>query len=258
MRRVHLSTVLTGLCVVASGASLLGAGVALHRLQDLAHVMATMPGTVQPSAVREALLQDPEMLVEAGRQLQARAERVQRDTSKVLVEKASQELRQDTAGFLGNPQGRHVVVEFFDYQCLHCREAVSALRRAIQADPELKIVLRDLPILGQGSEAAARVALAAAKQGLYLPVHEALMQLPLPIVDETAVLAATTAGADRERLVIDAVSAEVTQQLEGNLSLARRIGVANTPSFAAPGAGVLEGYGNDPRFRAFTSSIAER
>ena len=203
MQRSTLTLALSAVAAVLAGGSLAVSVASFEQSRQVASTLATAPSYVDPAAVKAALLSDPRMLVEAGQRLQALNETSQREASRALVEAAAKELAEPTRGFLGNPDGKRVVVEFFDYQCEHCRNAMPFLARAIAEDPELKIVLRDIPLLGPGSEIAARVALAAARQDRYMPVHEALMQLPLPIVPETALLAAVNAGADRARLEAD-------------------------------------------------------
>lgn len=217
-----------------------GAGVAVGLHRQVA-ALGLEPDYVSAPAVRHALLEDPAMLIEAGRKLRANAlaDRTKADAS--LVDASRDELAKPTEGFLGNPAGKHLVVEFFDYQCGHCRDSERLLADAVGADPEMRIVLREIPILGPGSDVAARAALASARQGVYRRMHDALMVLPVPITQDAVEAAARAIGADAGKLRVDMASDGIRDALAANVSLSRRVGVTGTPAFAVPGRGLLQG-----------------
>jgi protein-disulfide isomerase len=173
------------------------------------------------------------------------------EASVSLVNAVQEELLKPTPGIIGNPDGKQVVAEFFDYQCIHCRDAAPELLALAAKDHDLKIVLREVPVLGQGSEIAAFAALAAAKQGLYMKMHDALMVAPVPISLEVVDAAAKGIGADVAKLHADMASKDVAAQIEENLSLARRVGMTGTPAFAAPGAGEMDGWSDIHAFESF-------
>ncbi len=238
------------LVMVPTGLALIALGQVLslkHRVDEFIR----LPDTVSSASVRQALMSDPKMLLDAFNVLKAQEQAAQTEASKSLVNAAKTELLAPSFGFLGNPTGTHVVSEFFDYQCIHCREAVPSVAQAIHDDPQLKIIFRVIPILGPESAYAARMAAAAAKQGLYMKIHDALMALPIPMNRAMADAAAQAAGADMTKLHADMMSADVTKSIEANLSLARRVGVSGTPSFAMPGRGLMVGWSTKAAFEAF-------
>ena len=130
---------------------------------------------------------------------------------------------------LGNPNGSRVLVEFTDYNCPYCKMSQADLARLIESDPELKVVIREWPIF-QGSDAASRMALAAAMQGRYTEFHEALFELS-PATPEAIEEAAKVAGLDLAKAQQDAMSEEVELELRRNMALASQIGFTGTPSW---------------------------
>jgi protein-disulfide isomerase len=130
---------------------------------------------------------------------------------------------------LGNPNGSRVLVEFTDYNCPYCKMSQADLARLIESDPELKVVVREWPIF-QGSDAASRMALAAAMQGRYTEFHEALFELS-PATPEAIEEAAKIAGLDLAKAQQDAMSEEVELELRRNMALASQIGFTGTPSW---------------------------
>jgi protein-disulfide isomerase len=247
MQRSSVTLAAAGLAAAVSLASL---GISLRVRHELA-AWAESPVLVSPEAVKAALLADPKMLLDAGRKLQEQASEDKRIASMQLVDAAAAELAQTTAGFLGNEHGKHVLTEFYDSQCPHCRDAEPALAKAVKADPELKVVLRNIPILGDGSVLAARLELAAASQGLFMKMHDAMMSAPVPITREIAIEAARGVGADMTKLDADIGSEAITKTLNDNISLSRRIGLTGTPGFAMPGRGLLEGFTTDQALEGF-------
>ena len=209
------------------------------------------PSLVAPEAVRAAILADPAMLREGLLKLQEQIAEDRRVANIQLVENARAELLQPAAGILGNPAGTHVMVEFFDDQCPHCRDAIPAVQGLLKADPELKVVLRDVPMLGDGSVLAARAAQAAGLQGKYMPMHDAMMSAPVPITKDEIEEAAKGIGLDVPRMETDMMGEEVTSSLNANISLSRRVGVTGTPTFVMPGRGSTEGFKDQATLQAF-------
>lgn len=132
---------------------------------------------------------------------------------------------------LGNPEGSKVLVEFTDYNCGYCAASVADVQKLIEEDPDLKVVMREWPIF-EGSELAARMALAAGLQGKYEAFHNAMFA-----VGDTSQagieLAARQAGLDLERAQADAMSEAVSVELLRNVSFARELGFSGTPGFIA-------------------------
>jgi protein-disulfide isomerase len=136
---------------------------------------------------------------------------------------------------LGNPNGDVTLVEFFDYSCGFCKRALADTLALIKDDPNLKIVLKEFPILGPGSAEAARVAIAVRMQDLdrrkYLAFHQELLGSPGPASKEKALTAAKDQGLDMARLELDMASAEINATLGEDAKLAGALGIRGTPGY---------------------------
>lgn len=173
---------------------------------------------------REYLLANPEVLPQA-------MEVLQRREQQALIQPLRGELERPFPGaVLGNPNGTVTLVEFSDYACGYCRQSLADVDALIAANPDLKVVIREYPILRAESVDAARMALAAAQQGRYDEFHRAMFDLGPPTA-ETIEAAANRAGIDlaRARAAID--SGALDMQLQSNAMLASRIGISGTPGW---------------------------
>lgn len=141
----------------------------------------------------------------------------------------------------GNPKGDVTIVEFFDYNCGYCKQALSDLMALIEQDKNVRLVFVEIPILGESSLTAAKWALAANKQKLYLEYHIALMR-HRGALDE-AVLAETAKkiGLNVEQLKKDKDDPEIAKIMEENLKMASTIGISGTPGFVI-GDQLIRGY----------------
>ena len=197
--------------------------------------------------VREYILANPEILPEAMANLQRRESAKQLTGMREDVEKPF------PGAILGNPQGKTTLVEFTDFGCTFCRQSVADVEALIAADPDLRIVVRELPILSAESVTAARMALAAAEQGKYAAFHHAMFAAGRPDA-ATIDAAAKAAGLDLERARRVAEDPQVEAELERNLALARRLGFNGTPSWIV-GDEVLSGaVGKDQLAAAIAKS----
>lgn len=181
---------------------------------------------------RDYLLANPQILPEM-------AEAFQRGEAQDRLARISDEVKQPFAGsVLGNPQGTRVLVKFTDYGCTYCRQSVAGIDELIAADPELKVVVREWPIF-DGSEQAARMALAAAKQGKYPAFYHAMFEQGPP--SEAGIeRAARIAGLDMDAAQAFAQSDEATAELAKTMAFARTLQFTGTPSWIAGGE-VIEG-----------------
>ncbi len=131
----------------------------------------------------------------------------------------------------GNAQGDVTVVEFFDYRCPYCKRSQPDIAALIKDDPHVRIVYKDLPVLGHDSVFAARAALAAARQGGYQRLHDAMLEVPGQLTNEAVITLAEAQGLDKDRLLQDMASPEVAANLARNTELAHALGINGTPSF---------------------------
>ena len=181
---------------------------------------------------RDYLLANPQILPEM-------AEAYQRGDAQNRLAQIADEVKQPFPGaVLGNPQGSKVLVKFTDYGCTYCRQSVAAIDKLIATDPELKVVVREWPIF-DGSEQAARMALAAAKQGKYPAFYHAMFEQGPP--SEAGIArAAEIAGLDIAAAEAFAQSDEATAELAKSMAFARTLQFTGTPSWVAGGE-VIEG-----------------
>ena len=136
---------------------------------------------------------------------------------------------------LGNPDGDVTLVEFFDYSCGFCKRALPDLLTLLKEDTKLKIVLKELPILGPGSLDAARVAVAVRMQDpggqKYIAFHQELLGNPGPVGREKALAVAKDQGLDMTRLEQDMASEEIVSTIKEDVQLASAVGITGTPGY---------------------------
>lgn len=203
-----------------------------------------VPGTERARVeqiVKSYLLDNPQIIPEAMEVLR------QRETSKV-VDANRDGLEAPFAGaWAGARDADVVLVEFFDYACGFCRKSNSDVDRLLAEDRKLKVVWRELPVLGPDSQAAAEMSLAAAKQGRFRQFHEQLFEAGRPSADAVAQV--------QKQLGIGAApaAADVQAELEKNFQLARAINASGTPTFVV-GDKVLQGAVG---YEALKQAVAE-
>jgi len=177
---------------------------------------------------RDYLLAHPEVLPEAMDVLQKRDQLAR-------IEPVRRELETPFPGaVLGNPRGTVTLVEFSDYACTYCRQSVADIEALIAANPDLRVVMREFPILTADSVDAARMALAAAQQGRYPQFHAAMFRLGPPSA-ATIEAAATEAGVDLAKARAAIAGGGFEAQLQSNHSLASALGISGTPGFVVGG-----------------------
>jgi protein-disulfide isomerase len=176
------------------------------------------------AAIRQYLLTHPEVLPEAIDELQRREMLARIEPARPRLEAAY------PGAVLGNPQGSITMVEFSDYACGFCRASIGDVQALLQANPEVRLVIREYPILSQGSVEAARMALAAAEQGKFEAFHFAMFEQGRQDA-EAIEAAALTAGLDLAEARTDIASGKYDVELSANVSLARELGFDGTPSW---------------------------
>ncbi len=199
--------------LVAIAAALLGAGATLlvSRHND-------------GSQIRDYLLANPEILPEAMQRLQ------EKQTGKVIAANRADILTPVGSAWAGNPNGDVTVVEYLDYNCGYCRASLPVIDQLIAAEPNVKVVYHELPILSPESQTAARYAIVAARQGKYRALHAALYAGG-PLTDASMDKALVTAGLDPAKVKEEAKTASVEAAINTNLSLMRPLGMTGTPSW---------------------------
>jgi protein-disulfide isomerase len=132
---------------------------------------------------------------------------------------------------LGNPNGKVTIVEFFDYQCSHCISMAPVMKAIIQANPDVRVVYKELPIRGPVSEYAAKAALAANQQGQYQSFNHALLAASQPLSEKSILEIAEKTGMDMKKFKSAVGANRVSEQLAENEKLARELQLTGTPAF---------------------------
>lgn len=184
------------------------------------------------TVVREYLLAHPEVIVEALEILQAREQAEAAELQRRQIAELGNEIFDNPeAPVLGNPDGDVTLVEFFDYQCGYCKRVLDDIFDLIEDDRNLRVVFKELPILGPASVTAAQAALASRAQDLYGEFHRVLMAHRGRLSDDVIFRLAEDVGLDVERLRRDMQSDSVQAHIAANLALAQSLGIRGTPAF---------------------------
>jgi protein-disulfide isomerase len=182
--------------------------------------------------VREYLKKHPELIIEALEGAEAKAKAEAADRAQTALKAKKRELEADPGSpVLGNPQGDVTLVEFFDYRCPYCKQVTPALAALLAEDKRLRVVMKELPILGKDSVLAARAALAAERQGKYSAFHHALMGVKGALSEDVVYKTASSVGLDLDRLKADIRHPEIEAQLRSTLDLAQALDIRGTPAF---------------------------
>lgn len=184
--------------------------------------------------IREYLLANPEVLEEAFTELQRKREaeaEIERMASLVAVREELEQSELDPV--IGNPDGTVTMVEFFDYNCGFCRQAHADLDRLIQENPNLRVVMKEFPVLGRGSMEAASVSIAVNQVApeAYEEFHAMLLNHE-GAADETSALAiAQQLGLPVEEIQEIQRSPVVRETVESSYEIAQALGLSGTPSY---------------------------
>jgi protein-disulfide isomerase len=236
-----------------------GAGAKISATVALCTFALVLPAAAEPfsptqkseieAIVKSYLLREPEILREVANELDER--------TKVAEAKAREKFVADPAGTLysgahqavvGNLAGKITLVEFFDYNCGYCKRALGDLGRLVKENPDLRVVLRDLPILSENSAAAARVANAVRRQfdsAKFWEFHQKLMATRGSIGKAEALAAAKSLGADMDKLAKDFEAADAEAGIEESTTLAKSLGINGTPAFVVGQDVVIGAVGFD-------------
>src|SRR5712691_2649116 len=200
--------------------------------------------------VRNYLIAHPEVLEEAMAELskrQAVAESAKHEAG--VANNADAIFNSPRNVTLGNKDGDVTFVEFFDYNCGYCKRAMADMMELMKADPKLKVVLKEFPVLSEGSVDAAKVAVAVRMQDpsgkKYLDFHQKLLSGRGAADKVRAMAAAKEAGLDAARIEKDIASPEVKATIEENFKLAEDMGMNGTPSYVIGKQVVIGAVGLD-------------
>lgn len=213
--------------LMLAGASLVASPVAAQSLSD------EQRGEVE-AVVRDYLLKNPEILEEAFAALQTKRQQAEQENRNRALTEQRDVLEDSTRQVvLGNPDGDVTLVEFFDYNCGYCRRAVDDMNRLIAEDENLRIVLKEFPVLGQGSVEAAQVATAVNEIApeKYADFHQAMFKLNRPADGRVAMAVAKELGLSEESLKAEIEKPTFDETREEVYTLASALGLTGTPSY---------------------------
>ena len=186
--------------------------------------------------IKNYLVSHPEVLEEAMAELTKRQTAAEAQKHEESITKNASLIFNSPRGVtIGNKDGDVTFVEFFDYNCGYCKRAMTDMLDLMKNDPKLKVVLKEFPVLSDGSVDAAKVAVAVRMQDptgqKYLDFHQKLLGGRGPADKARAMAAAKEAGLDTAKIEKDLASPEVKATIEENFKLAEDMGLNGTPSY---------------------------
>lgn len=182
--------------------------------------------------IKDYLLANPEVLRDALVELERRQQAEQVAQTRGLISKNAEAMFQSEHTYVaGNPDGDITLVEFFDYNCGFCKRSMESVIGLIESDPNVRVVMREFPILGQGSLIASRAALASRKQNKYWDFHVALMKARSLQTEAQVMRVAESVGLDIEKLKKDMEGPEIVLSIKEGYDLAQALGIQGTPTF---------------------------
>ena len=195
--------------------------------------------------VRAYLLENPEVILEAVDILEKRQAEAQAQADLDLVASNSDALFNDGYSWVGgNPDGDITLVEFMDYRCGYCRKAVPEVAKLLKEDGNIRLIIKEFPILGEASVLSSRFAIATkivAGDDAYKQVHDALIEFGGDVTEVTLRRIADGLGLDSDAILNEMDSDEVTRQIAETRALAQRLKISGTPTFVLE-TELLRGY----------------
>jgi len=182
--------------------------------------------------VHDYLINTPEVLVDASRALQQKQQKEMLSRANAAIPENATKLFAAQSPVIGNKKGDVYFVEFFDYQCGHCKRLFNVVEDLIKEDKGLRVIAKEFPIFGEVSEYASKMALAANKQGKYYEFHSLLMTTKGPLTkDKIKKLASTPSlKLDVQRLERDMGLKDINEELKKTMELAKELGLMGTPA----------------------------
>lgn len=195
--------------------------------------------------IRAYLLEHPEVIFEAVDAMKARDAAAGAEADKALIAAHRADIFEDGYSWIGgNPEGDVTIVEFMDYRCGYCRRAVPEVASLLENDGNIRLIIKEFPILGEASMISSRFAIATkivAGDDAYQQVHDALLELEGDVGDVQLRRLAESLALDGDAILAKMDSDEVTHVIAANRDLAQRLQINGTPSFVLEGQ-MLRGF----------------
>jgi protein-disulfide isomerase len=182
--------------------------------------------------IKGYLMEHPEIIRDAMQELDRRQAEEEAKAQETAIKDNAPAIYRTSHDLVGgNPDGKVTVVEFFDYNCAYCKRAFKDVMSIIDKDKDVRLVMKEFPILGPGSTYAARAALASREQGKYWPFHLALLGHNGHLEEETVNRIAKEQGLDVDKLHKDMEAATISEAIQQNMALAETLKINGTPAF---------------------------
>ncbi len=249
---MNRTAILTGVGVIVAGAAL----TALIAPEDSPAPVTEEISQVTPDAamtddaafgerVRSYLMQNPEVIFEAAAVMEQRQQDLQSANDEDLIAQHASAIFDDGQSWVGgNPEGDVTIVEFMDYRCGYCRRAFPEVEELIAADGNIRIIVKEFPILGEESTVAARFAIAAKQQlgdEAYKAIHDAMMTYKGDMAVPALARLAEALELDAEAITAHMNDDAVNQVIADNRALGQALQISGTPSFIMQDQ-ILRGY----------------
>ena len=202
-----------------------------------------------PDVLREALFAHPDVLREALAEME-RKQKVDEEAARVkaVADQAPLIFSSPRQAVLGNPNGKVTLVVFFDYNCGYCKKSLDDMAQLIKSDPDLRVVIKDFPVLGPGSVEAAEVATALRNQfkgDKYWQYHNKLLSSRGQVGKAQALAVAKDLGADMAKLDKDIANPETRASIQEVMQIADKLSLTGTPTFVVGDEVVVGAVGYD-------------
>ncbi len=185
--------------------------------------------------IRAYLMDNPEVILEAVNLLESRQAEAQAQADGALVEANRDAIFDDGFSWVGgNPDGDITLVEFLDYRCGYCRRAMPEVAKLLESDGNIRLIVKEFPILGEDSMISSRFAVAVkqvAGSKAYKQAHDALMEMTGEMTDVTLRRLSDELGLDTDAVLARMDSDDVMQEISQTRALAQQLQISGTPTF---------------------------
>jgi protein-disulfide isomerase len=207
--------------------------------------------------VRDALRNDPSILRDAFVELQKDEAQGQERAAGAAIVRLDKQIHDPADAIEGNPLGDVTVVEFYDTRCPYCRRMLPVIADLVREEPNVRVAMKDMPILGPASVLESRALLAAQRQGGYFKMRDAVMANSTPSTADSLRDMANRLGLDGARMIRDMDDPAIKTRLEGNVALAQQIGIQGTPAMVI-GTTLLAGAADIGELRQAIAAARQR
>lgn len=208
--------------------------------------------------IREFLLSNPEIIIEAVQQLENKKTQNQKLSDASLVQSNYEELFNDKGSWIGgNPNGDITIIEFLDYRCGYCRKAHNTIQKLIRSDENIKLIIKEYPILGEQSTLAARLAISVLQQSgplKYELLHKKLMTKNISLDQQNIQKILKDLKITPNDVINHLYSKEVTETLKSTRALGQKLKISGTPTFIIE-ENIIRGYVNFDQMKEIIKEI---